>query len=138
MSVSTNGHKPPQQSGSSEFLQGLPAQPSEPTSLRPQPSNPPSPQSTLPSSPQANQPSLFRNKPRLTQHHDIFFESHFVRQNADVIRQGSHSPITGLPRQTLESSYPRGVGGRGQKARRRSPRRRGTGEKALAVSFLTI
>jgi hypothetical protein len=60
-------------------------------------------------------------------------------QNASGVQQGGHSPIIGLHRQVLESQNhnPRGVGSRGQKARCRSPQRRGTEEKTLAVSTLS-
>jgi hypothetical protein len=142
--------KSPQQSRSSQPIQGLPAQL---TSLRPQPSHPPLPQPVLPSWPQANQPQQLRDRPRVAQRHDISFDNYSVRwlhvvldgfsftnirlQNADNAQQGSHSPITVPPHQS-ESCNRSGVGGRGQKARRRSPQRRGTEEKALAVSFLSI
>jgi hypothetical protein len=104
----------------------------------------------LPSWPQANQPPLLRDRPRATQRHGISFENsvrwlHLVLggftnirlQNADNAQQGSHSPITAPHNQLLESEScnRRGVGGRGQKARRRSPQRRGTEERALAVVF---
>jgi hypothetical protein len=106
----------------------------------------------LPSWPQANQ--LPRNQPRVTQHHDISIGNHSVRllhlvldsvancglQNAEAVRQGSYSPIIDLPRQTLasQSCNLRGVGSRSQKARCKSPQRRGTKEKELSVSFLSI
>ena len=61
-------------------------------------------------------------------------------QNAEAVRRESYSPIIGLPRQISESQScnPRGVGSRSRKARCRSPQRRGTKEKELAVSFLSI
>jgi hypothetical protein len=60
-------------------------------------------------------------------------------QNAGDVRQGGHPPVIGPHYQILESQThnPRGVGGRGQKARRRSPQRRRTEEKTLAVSTLS-
>ena len=155
--MSNNGHqsaltipKPLQQSRLPQSPQGSPAWP---TSLYSQPLQPPSRQLTLLLRPKAHQPLRLRNQPewpstKASQLRINLYVGYTwywavlpaVDPNTGDVRQVCRSPTTGLPRQAPESqsrSPSRGIGC-GQKARSRGPKRRGTEEKALAVSFLSI